>query len=122
MTDNPEERGYMTPPRMFTERSPNDGRAVVINYTLAWGILVTLIVAFGTGVYTYATLESRVSTLEKLQIESDATLQSMETRIRPLEITAASIALLATQVDRQFTDLNRRLDRREDAVDKRDIP
>ncbi len=113
MTDKPEEREYVNTPRMFTEKG-SASRAVVINYTLAWAIFVVAIGALITGVVWVTTIDNRVSTLETLQIQRDAQTAAFEMRVRPLEITAASIALLASQIDTRFADLNRRLDRAED--------
>ncbi len=114
MTENSEGSGaHMEPPRMFTEQGRPD-RAVVINYTLAWMIFMTAVTALCAGVWWVATIDGRVSALEARRPIRDAQFQGIDTRIdsldgrlRPLEITAASIAFLSAQI----ADLNRRLDR-----------
>jgi hypothetical protein len=104
MTEKPEGNG-MEPPRMHTEQGQT-GRAIVINYTLAWMIFMVAISALITGVVRVTTIDNRVSSLEVQRMAADSRLDSLDGRLRPLEITAASIAFLSAQI----ADLNRRLD------------
>jgi hypothetical protein len=113
----------MVPPRISTEPfSSGSGRAVVINYTLAWTIFVTALGALIAGVVWVTSIDNRVSALEARRVGRDAQFEAIdnrfsgvEQRLRPLEITTASIALLRDQIINGFADINRRLDRAEDA-------